>query len=139
VKQIAPDPLALVSLVERCTFKPGWKIRLRDMDRGQGSIGMTLSILVTGPNSYDPEKDITVNHMFIVPAAAYDERAWRRRLFDRCVDVELHEAMEFFKIDGERPYAPNHGDGRDPYTVHERGTEDDAYMLTSGDKNANVV
>ena len=139
MSQIAPRPEALYSLIKRLTFKPGWTFHLRDMERGQGSEGLTLVITVAGPNSYEPQTQIHVNHYMIVPAAAYDERAWRRWLFDQCILVETHEAMEFFKIDESRPFAPNHGDGRDPYTVHERGTENDAYMLTSGQKNTNRV
>lgn len=40
-------------------------------------------------------------------------------MLDRIHDVEIHEMCEFFVLDGARPYAPNHGDGRDPYTIFE--------------------
>lgn len=31
--------------------------------------------------------------------------------------------MEFFTIDGVKPYAPNHGPGNDPYVVRELTTD----------------
>jgi hypothetical protein len=38
--------------------------------------------------------------------------------------VDLHERMEDFVVGGERPYAPKHGPGRNPYVVHEVSTEE---------------
>jgi hypothetical protein len=139
--QTAPYPSALASLVERLAYRPGWRCWLeadteRDRD-SEGRVvgrGLTLVIVTQGYNSYKPSDGETyrVHHYFIVPAATYDERAWMRWLFDQVVLVETHEAMEFFKIDKHRPYAPNHGPGRNPYTIHERGTEKDAHTRFTG-------
>ncbi len=143
--QTAPYPTALASLVARCTYRPGWRFTLRDVDRdtsAEGVVvgsGLTLDITTLGYNAYKPSAGETyrVHHYFIVPAATYDERAWQRWLFEQVLLVERHEAMEFFRVqdsDGtnRRPYAPNHGPGRDPYTVHERGTEQDAHTRSGG-------
>lgn len=138
--QTAPWPEALAELVEEVEFKPRWFFTLRNIVRdkkephGVEGSGLTLIITVSGQNSYSPYADINVAHYFIVPAATYDKRAWMRWLFDQCILVETHEAMEFFKIGGSRPYAPNHGPGRNPYIVHERGTEEDASTSSSGSK-----
>lgn len=115
---VAPHPVALATLIEASACKQGWSFHLDHLDRGQGSIGLTLTILVYGPNSYRPEQTIGVRHLFIVPAAAYDTETWAEWLFARVQDVERHEAMESFTIEGRRPFAPHHGDGRDPYFVH---------------------
>ena len=138
--QTAPYPKALASLVERVSYRPGWRCWLEDTDRdkdAEGNVvgkGLTLVITTLGYNSYKPSDGETyrVHHYFIVPAATYDERAWQRWLFDQYVLVETHEAMEFFRIDKRRPYAPNHGPGRNPYTVLERGTEKDAHTRFTG-------
>jgi hypothetical protein len=122
-KQAAPYPIVLETLLNGFKYKEGWKASLREVDRGQGCTGLTLVILIVQPDTYHPERTVHVNHSFAVPPAAYDGRSWRRWLFDRILDVEKHEAMEFFQIDGQRPYAPNHGPGNDPYTVFEIGTE----------------
>lgn len=140
MQQIAPYPDALASLVERTQYRNGWRFTLENVDRDQDETGatvgrgLTLVIRTLGVNSYKPSDGETyrVHHYFIVPAATYDERAWQRWLFDQIVKVETHEAMEFFKIDKHRPYAPNHGPGRDPYTIHERGTEKDAMTMFTG-------
>ena len=147
--QYAPYPAALADLVTRTTYRPGWEIRLQNVDRDfdpddatkvLGS-GLTLVVTTIGYNSYKPSagQNYRVNHYFIVPAATYDERAWMRWLFDQLVLVETHEAMEFFKIDKRRPFAPNHGPGRNPYSILERGTEKDATTMFTGKPTRGTV
>jgi hypothetical protein len=132
--QEADMPLALHDLVARVVYRPGWKVKLAVLDRGQGSSGLTLVITTRGYDSYHPERgeNYGVHHYFIVPAAGYDERSWRRWLFEQYLLVERHEAMEFFALEDEpgtgrvtRPYAPSHGPGNDPYLIREVGTETD--------------
>lgn len=123
--QTAPYPVELHDLVDSCQYRDGWHIRLDHLDRGQGSEGLTLQIFGRYPNSYRPDEIINVVHYFIVPAAAYDRRSWTVWLFERFLDVERHEAMEHFVIDGERPFAPHHGPGNDPYFVFIHGTDED--------------
>lgn len=134
MKQVAPFPTALKELVAKTHYKSGWRFMLDDIDRGQGSEGLTLTIQITVPDSYNPDALITVNHYMIVPPAAYDERAWARWLLDQVLLVEQHEACEFFMLGNERPYAPNHGPGRNPYSILERGTEEDAKTTYRGER-----
>ena len=126
MRQTAPDPILLRGLVGQLAYKEGWEIWLADMDRGQGSEGLMLVIQRYGPDTYHPEQIMRVNHYMIVPAAAFDERSWRRWLLEQFLLVERHEACEFFRIGGERPYAPSHGPGNDPYLIREVGTAEDA-------------
>jgi len=145
MRQVAPYPEALDKLVAALTYRPGWTFTLSDIDRDQGSEGLTLDIVTLTANSYHPsvcetcESVVTnyrVHHYFIVPAAAYDERSWRRWLLDRLLDVESHECCEFFQVDGERPYAPSHGPGNDPYLIREVGTKIDARTSFRGEVNS---
>lgn len=135
MKQIAPYPELLAKLVKNVEYRPGWLFALEDVDRGQGSEGLTLSIYTQGYNTYHPERGETyrVVHYFPVPPAAYDERSWRRWIFDRLLEVERHEAAEFFQISGERPYAPHHGPGNDPYIIFEHGTDEDVRTRYTGE------
>jgi hypothetical protein len=95
-----------------------------------------------GGNTYDPDQDMTVNHYFAVPPATFNEASWRRWLFDRLGDVDLHERMEEFAFaadgatgprDWERPYKPNHGPGEDPYRVTELTTDEARRTSFRGD------
>jgi len=133
--QVAPYPDILDSLVSRLKYRSGWKFGLRDVDRGQGSWGLTFEVIGQYPDTYHPQNTIRVSHYFPVPPAAYDERSWRRWLFERLLEVERHEAAEFFKIDGERPYAPHHGPGNDPYIIFEHGTDVDVRTSFRGELN----
>jgi len=127
LKQTAPYPEVLAELVSRLTYRPGWAIKLADIDRGQGSEGLTLIITTRGYDSRHPEngENYRVNHYMTVPPAAFDKRSWRRWLFEQFLLVERHEAMEFFAIEGQRPYTPSHGFGQDAYLVRELYTEED--------------
>jgi hypothetical protein len=125
VRQTAPDPDVLASLVRRCGYRDGWQMHLEDIDRGQGSEGLTLIITTDTEDSYHPGVRMRVHHYMPVPPAAFDERSWRRWLFDQFLLVERHEAMEYFTIDGAHVYAPSHGPGNDPYIVREIGTAED--------------
>jgi len=132
--QSAPYPTALADLVSRLTYKANWCFNLREIDRGQGSEGLTLTIQVVGPDTYHHEINRGVLHFFIVPAASYNEQSWRRWLFDRVIEVETHEACEWFVLDDDfRPFAPNHGPGHDPYTVRELSTDEERRTSFRGD------
>lgn len=142
--QTAPYPDALAELIDRWSYMPGWSASLESREREPGCSGLDLIISVTGPDTdYAPDEDghwpkITVWHGFVVPAATYNEVTWRRWFFDCILLVHQHEACEFFKIDGSRPYAPHHGPGRNPYVLYERGIdmEREANMDQRGVENA---
>ncbi len=133
MRQVAPDPKVLASLVEQLEYKAGWRFSLEDINRGQGSEGLTLIIHLTTKDSYNPDTTFQVVHYMIVPSASYNEASWKRWLFDQILLVERHEACEYFKIDGHRPYAPHHGPGFDPYQVFEIGTLEDAQTTFRGE------
>lgn len=136
MSQSAPYPTGLESLVSKCTYKPDWRVWLEHEERGQGSVGLTLTIQTNTVNSYRHDMPMHVRHLFIVPAASYDERSWQRWLFDRFIDVETHEAMEFLTIGDVKPYAPSHGPGNDPYLVREVGTDLDRRIAFTGRINS---
>lgn len=128
MKQTAPWPAELAAMVAELEYRPGWEFALvNDYDRGQGSAGLTLIITTLGYNSYHPERGETyrVNHYMLVPPAAYNRASWQNWLFEQLLLVEKHEAMEFFTVSGEKPLAPNHGFGWDPYLVTTLSTETD--------------
>jgi hypothetical protein len=125
LQQTSDFPEVLATLVEQLRYRPGWRFVLADMDRGQNSVGLTFIVVGLFPDTYNPDTEIRVQHLFPVPPAAYDERSWRRWMFERVLEVERHEAAEFFVIDGERPYAPHHGPGNDPYIIFEVGSDVD--------------
>jgi hypothetical protein len=144
MRQVAPYPVILADLVRQLSYRHhlGWRTWLEDdlqrdkPGRHSGeSRGLTLVVQRCGPDTYHPERVIPVNHYFPVPPATYDRRSWQRWLFDRLGDVDTHERMEDFVIDGQRPYSPSHGPGSNPYLVRELGTELDRRTSFRGEVN----
>jgi hypothetical protein len=117
----------LVNLISKVKCKPGWTFGWHPEDDT-----FRLVITVPGFNSYHPENKLTVSHFFPVPTTTYNEKTWRRWIFEMCRRVENHELGEWFQIDGIRPFAPLHGPGEDPYTVHEFRNETDAQTTQDG-------
>ena len=158
--QVAPWPSELEELVKTFRYKPGWHFALvEDLDRDfeptdhdrERPIGHGTTLVITsltynsygkkdfegnyiGEYSYKDPPDYRVNHYKIVPAATFNEAAWKRWILDQCLEVEQHEACEFsrwLQSDGtsERPFSPTHGPGCNPYVVHEYSS--DAQRRTS--------
>jgi hypothetical protein len=125
----------LASLVERVKCKRGWTFRLVDEERvvyWAGSIALRLIITVPGFDANHPDNPLAVSHLFPVPTATYNEKTWRRWIFECCRGVENHELGEWFKVGEERPFAPLHGPGENPYMVHEYRDEVDRRTIQSG-------
>lgn len=135
MRQVAPYPTGLALLVAQLRYREGWRFALSDVDRGQGSEGLTLTINVLTRDSYHPDQHIRVNHLMPVPPAAFDDRSWLRWLFEQLLLVERHEAAEFFGIGDDKPYAPSHGPGNDPYLIRDVGTDLDRRTSFRGDLN----
>ncbi|MCW2929906.1 MAG: hypothetical protein JWM19_868 [Actinomycetia bacterium] len=159
MRQVAPYPGELAALVKALRYRRdrGWEVWLEDdlqrdkPGRHSGeSRGMTLVVQRCGPDSYHPEKIIAVNHYFAVPPSTYNRQSWMWWLFKRLRSVDLHECMEDFVLavgrlpddadgpggeDLERPLAPNHGPGWDPYLITVERTETDRRMSFRGELN----
>jgi hypothetical protein len=142
MRQEAPYPVILADLVDRFGYKPGWQVWLADEARGDDNSGLTLTILSDTEDGYHPDQRIRVRHLFIVPAATYNEKSWRQWLFERVLDVERHEAGEFARFlpaaDDDtgrelRPWAPLHGPGNDPYFPYVLTTDEEQRTNNRGE------
>lgn len=121
----------LAEIVAQVACKPGW---LFDLRRPSGDVYPKLVITVPGYDSARPSEitEYTVSHYFPVPEATFNAASWRRWIFECCRRLENHELGEWFRIGAERPFAPLHGPGEDPYTVHEFRPVADALTTQDG-------
>lgn len=123
-----PDTFHILrALVAKVKCKPGWTFRIVEE---HGALRMVIQI--NCKDAYAQDNEMLLNHYFPVPITTYNEKSWRRWMFEQCRRLENHELGEFFEIDGERPFAPLHGPGEDPYTVHEVRDEVDALTKQDG-------
>lgn len=129
----------LANIVSETKCKPGWSFRLTD-DEG----AMRLIIRIRDFDNYPPYGPKTIDHVHPVPITTYNEKSWRRWIFDQCLRTMNHEIGESLRFTGEgldpvRPFAPMHGPGEDPYTVHETRPEIDALTTQDGSLRAGPV
>jgi hypothetical protein len=124
----------LAELVTKVRCKPGWYFNLAE-ETGD----LRLVITVAGQDSYTEHQRLRVAHLFPVPMATYNEKSWQRWIFEMCRRVENHELGEWFRVGEKRPFAPLHGPGEDPYTVHEFRDKVDAQTLQDGSVSEKVV
>lgn len=152
-QQYGPWPSELEALVAMVRYRDGWRFTLEDEERdpadthGGAAGGLTLTITTLTANSYDQRiceacrstvAVYRVRHLFAVPVATWDRQGWLDWLMDCVEAVELHEAREFFRLEHQqitdgshwrlvesRPFAPNHGPGRDPYRRYSYATDAD--------------
>lgn len=104
---------ALGSIEYKREMPPGDRFRfIRDDANNYAA----LWIFTYNINTYKPDEMRHTRHEFLVPCATYNKQAWVRWVFDCILKIETHETTEFFFVDGERVYAPHHGNGWDPYT-----------------------
>jgi len=102
--------VTLAEVLDGFRYKPGWLFSVPDRDH-----------LAVGTPTLDSKTFATkfVTHVFGVPRCEPPE-GWIRWLFDRVVDIDRHEAGEFFTVCGSKPYYPNHGRQGDPYVLRDR-------------------
>lgn len=157
MRQVAPYPHDLAELVGSLRYRKhlGWQVWLDDdcqrdkPGRHTGeSRGLTLVVQRCGPDTYNPDHLMAVNHYFAVLPATFNRQSWMRWLFDRLGDVDTHERMEDFAFEMtvadqhgcesrslDRPYAPCHGPGWDPYLITVERTAADRRTTFRGDLN----
>lgn len=111
---LRPSPcrtMTIQELAASLSYKPGWKFK------AGGPGGRSLCVFATTPDSNDPTRERTTQHMFEMPDDCDDPVRWA---FDSLLLAELHEAGEFFTVDGFRPFFPYHQDEGSPYELVDR-------------------
>lgn len=118
----------LQKVVEEAKYKPGWTMRLQQTEDG-------LRLILTDRkcvDAYNPTQSMPLSHFHAVPKTTFNEASWRRWVFEQCRRTENHEIGEWLRWGDERPFAPLHGPGEDPYTVHEFRLEQDSRVKQDG-------
>jgi hypothetical protein len=91
-------------------YKPGWLFKVG----GPGN--RFLCIYAETIDSQHQDRNRLTQHMFEIP----NEGDFVRWVFDCLLLCELHEAGEFFTVDGVAPFFPNHQDEGSPYELVDR-------------------
>jgi hypothetical protein len=123
----------LSDIISRTDYRPGWRVGL---NHDRETDVLTLEVVSLGYDTHHPDRGETyrVLHLFIVPPATYNEQSWTRWLLDRFIEIETHEACEYFRVGGKQPFAPNHGPGWAQYGVRELNRVEDAETTWRGER-----
>jgi hypothetical protein len=106
-------PHLLTGVVGRLSYKPGWHLKMG------GPLGRYLCVNADTPDSAQPTRSRRTQHMFEAPPLD-TERAAVRWVLDCLLLCEQHEACEFLRYDGRRPFFPHHQDEGSPYELVDR-------------------
>lgn len=119
----------LERIIEEMRGPPNWSFLFADEDGAKRFV-----VQIKTFDNYDPSRPKTIRHYHPVPITTYNEKTWRRWLFEQCLRTMNHELGEIirFGADEVRPFVPMHGPGEDPYTVHEWRPEKDALTTQDG-------
>lgn len=118
----------LRAVVAGVKYKPGWTFHIIEED---GALRLKM-IDHDCVDAYNPGRPFPLAHFHPVPTATYNEKTWKRWVYEQCRRVENHEIGEWLHWGDERPFAPLHAPGEDPYTVHEFRDQADARTTQSG-------
>lgn len=88
--------------LNRITYKPGWRLSLFDHPYE----GVWLRIETTLPDSRNPLSNVDLRIDSAIPPIT-DPADFHRWLHWRLTRIEIHEACEWFKVDGHPPYNPH--------------------------------
>jgi hypothetical protein len=117
----------LAALIEQMDGPPGWKFSF--VRTGGAPFFM---IKVPSRDNYDYSRKLTTLHEHSVPWAEFNEKTWKRWLFDKCLASMIHEMGEMVRWGDVRPFAPTHGPGECPYTLREYRDPMDALTTQNG-------
>lgn len=118
----------LRKVVAEAEYKPGWTFEIIEEDDAL-RLRMIDSLC---KDAYNPTRSMPLAHYHPVPATTYNEETWRRWVYEQCRRVENHEIGEWLRWGSDRPFAPLHAPGEDPYTVHEFRSVEDAQTTQDG-------
>lgn len=88
-------------------YKPGFKISIEDDQ--QSPLFLRLELLVRDAYNEQSTELLPLTKMIAVGEydLGLDKPFWRQILFRYIQQLEMHEAGEFFQIEGERPFDPH--------------------------------
>jgi hypothetical protein len=86
------------AILQSFTYKPGWKFSVME-----GHLVINFKAVDTD----NTENLIPISFVQGIPTLVRDDYPWDRWLLDMIMEVERHEAQEFFKINGVKVFDPH--------------------------------
>lgn len=110
VKVWTPETKPLLDAIERCQYKD-WKFELKH--------GFIVAVTFIANDNFGRLPRVFEHHFgaHIREGHPQPVEFWERFLFDCVIRVEMHEAMELFHVNGERPFNPHREGVEGPYVL----------------------
>ena len=97
-----PNPVK--ELIKELTYKEGWKFEVVPPFYDYGHELLKVTVTTVDPKTKHP---VDVTHRRPIPPTIWPADFWSRWLLDQIIDIETHEACEFFKLGDRRPFYPH--------------------------------
>lgn len=88
----------LRAILAKFTYKPGWRFYVE-----KGMLRVDAMVV----DAYDHNKMTPLGYLHGIPSHVREDFPWERWLLDQIIEIERHEAMEFFEIDGVKVFDPH--------------------------------
>lgn len=98
----------IIKIVESISYKPGFSIKFNREPRDVDMIEILFDYKTIDSTDFTKEaklKDTLTIDLFYLKNMKKDMLI--RMIYDKILDMERHEAGEFFRVDGELPYDPH--------------------------------
>jgi len=120
----------LRKVVDEVEGMPGWSFDIAT-DRETGTPVLRIHHLDC-MDAYQPDRKMPLTHSFPIPTTTYNEKSWRYFVFNCYRAVMNHELGEWVRWGDERPFAPLHGPGENPYVVTQYRTDEERRTRQDG-------
>lgn len=118
------DVARAIEIVNTVTFKPGWSLSagpflLLDIIEIEGAIALHCHLQTrdTDPQ-FGPDFTERIDEVVSPPVVVDDlntEIELHRRIFETIMKLDLHEELEWYRVDGKAVFHPHNDDGRQAY------------------------
>lgn len=111
-QMIQENVAKLKKIIETIEYQEKWSFELTD------DIPTKFAIrILTRDSTGELDGDQKYLHKFSIPFYDLTQEDLERYVFDRIMDVNFHEAMENFKVDGVAIFMPDHSETSNLYMI----------------------
>lgn len=122
-----------IEVIEQVRYKPGWKITAKRVWGSDHDVRLVVDYLAPdSSNAPEYRETIAVDaHCVIDVSDIASDLDLLRKVLDSLIEVEIHEAREFFRYGPEAPFHPHSFEGDVGWNLTKQGHRADLVGLST--------